>query len=125
MKNNYYKIVIELEGISIREDTSYETVKITAKDINDLRLLSIEPSILELWHPFNNNVLFINELDTKIRIILFKDGEVYDKFSILPNGKAGISIRIFDLIIDHTNQPVIKYNIMPYNLAKIKEFQVV
>ncbi|GIU71825.1 MAG: hypothetical protein KatS3mg003_1304 [Candidatus Nitrosocaldaceae archaeon] len=115
-RDNYYKIIIELGGVSIREDTSYEKVKITTKDINGIRLLTIEPSILELWHPFNNNVLFINELDIKIRLILFNGREVYDKFSILSNDKAGVYIRIFDLIIGHANQTILTYNVIPYNL---------
>ena len=113
---NYYKIVFRVSEFYVLEDESYEVIRITEKDYNNIRIVTTYPNSLELWHPFNDNVRFVNELSDKIRVTVYYDGQVVDSFSLSPRSESMRDIRVSDIIMGLVNRAVLTYHILPYNM---------
>ncbi len=114
--DNYYKISIQAESHAIPDDESYGMIKITEASHGNLKILTTEPKSLELWEPFNGNLVFMNETGYKVRVTIFYNGQMNDNFSILPNSRVTRDIRIMDMIIGYLDHAVLTYNVSPYNI---------
>ncbi len=114
--DNYYKISVQAESHVIPEDESYGMIKITEASHDNLKILTVEPKSLELWEPFNGNLVFVNETGYKVRVTVFYNGQINDDFSILPDSKVTRDIRIMDMIIGYVDRAVLTYHVSPYNI---------
>ncbi len=62
----------DLEDVkaSMPEDMGYVIVKVTERDHDGLMLPILEPKDLELWHPFNTYIIFVNELGYEVKVTM-------------------------------------------------------
>ncbi len=115
--DNYYEIALRVGEFYISEDESYGVIRITEKGYNNIKIVTAYPNSLELWHPFNNNVRFVNELSDKVRVTVSYNDQVVDRFSLSPNSEAMRVIRISDIIMGFVDRAVLTYHILPYNIG--------
>jgi len=114
--DNYYKISIQAEIHAIPDDESYDMIKITEISHDNLKILAAEPKSLELWEPFNGNLVFVNETGYKVRVTIFYNGQMNDNFSILPHSNVTRDIRIMNMIIGYVDHAVLTYHVSPYSI---------
>ncbi len=114
--DNYYEMSIRAESHVIQDDESYGMIKITETSHDNLKILAAEPKSLELWEPFNGNLVFVNETGYKVRVTIFYNGQRHDNFSILPHSNVTRDIRIMDMIIGYVDHAVLTYHVSLYSI---------
>jgi hypothetical protein len=114
--DSYYKMEVQAMYHLIPDDEGYGMIKITEASYDNTKILTIEPKNLYLWVPFNNNLIFVNETDYKVRVTMFYNGQKHDSFSILPHSNVTRHIRIMDMIIGYVDHAVLTYYVSPYNM---------
>ncbi len=70
---NYYNITINVYNYSILEDEGYGII--THGSYDNFKILTLDPKHFDIWHPFNN-IIFVNELDNKVRITIFYNDQI-------------------------------------------------
>ncbi len=115
--DNYYEIALRVDEPSLLEGESYGVIRITEGSYNNIKTISTYPNSLELWHPFNGNVKFVNELGDKVRVIVYYNDQVHDSFSLLPNSESmRIGYYVSDIVMGFTDRAVLTYSILPHNI---------
>ncbi|MEM2113447.1 MAG: hypothetical protein QW776_01495 [Candidatus Nitrosocaldus sp.] len=105
---------------SIPEDQGYVTVRITYKELDDARfkIVALDSNEHEVFAPFNNILLFINELDSKLTIYAYTEGQIREDLShkhasIIP--PKGSRLVIFPGLMESKYS----YTVKPYNMEGI------
>lgn len=87
----YYDLRIDLFGpfynrisvyAEIPEDQGYVTVRLAYKEFGDsrFRIVALDGNEHELFAPFNNIIIFINELDSKVRVSVDPEDELIEGY---------------------------------------------